>query len=97
LSTGYDSDEKVLIADHNLPSLFAGWIDDDSDDVGKVHLGAVFLCRLPPDQPLSLRSGTEDIHEEGWFSAGEILNMAGRCEQWTVLAVELAAGKRASI
>ncbi len=77
----------------DIPTVFAGWINDDSDDVGRVHLGAVFLCQLQDERHFSLRHGAEDIHEEGWFSPVEIVRMADRCEYWTVLASALAADR----
>jgi predicted NUDIX family phosphoesterase len=92
---------KALVRERNEESVcpdgvkteFAGWINDDSDEVGRVHLGAVFICHLPCGYPFSIRPSPEDIHEEGWFRPYEIVDMACRCEKWTVLAIKLAMEK----
>jgi len=63
--------EEETVCPPGLDARFLGWINDDSDDVGKVHLGSVFLCRLDEHHSFTLRTGTgsEDIHE-AWLIFG---------------------------
>ena len=68
---------------------FIGWINDDSDPVGQVHLGAVHLDEVQNPDSLRIREQGEDLHTQGWWSAGEIMSKAERFEKWSVLAVEL--------
>lgn len=68
---------------------FIGWINDDSDPVGQVHLGAVHLDEVNNPDSLRIREQGEDLHAQGWWSAGEIMSKAERFEKWSVLAVEL--------
>ncbi len=73
-----------------VATAFVGWINDDSDPVGQVHLGAVHLDEVPGAETLRIREHGEDLHAEGWWSAEEISGAADRFEKWSLLAVELA-------
>lgn len=72
-----------------LSSRFIGWINDDSDPVGQVHLGAVHLDEVRNSETLRIREQGEDLHAQGWWSAEEIAAQGERFEKWSLLAVEL--------
>ena len=42
-----------------------GLINDDSDSVGRVHLGLVFICRLSNRSRIKIREGAEDLLFKG--------------------------------
>lgn len=69
---------------------FIGWINDDSDPVGQVHLGAVHLDEVQNPDILRIRAQGEDLHAQGWWSAEKIFEKNERFEKWSILAVELA-------
>lgn len=83
--------EEELLCPGNLDTGFIGWINDDSDPVGQVHLGAVHLCLVQSQEELRLRGGDEDLHQAGWWTIAEIASQRERFEKWSLLAVELAA------
>ncbi len=70
---------------------FCGLINDDSDPVGRVHLGAVFACMVDEPDHVRLRDEGEDLHFEGWWAAGEVEAARKRFEKWSLLAVELVS------
>jgi len=82
--------EEELILSETVTTHFLGWINDDSDPVGQVHLGAVHLCETAGVSAIHIREQGEDIHERGWWSAEEILAQGDRFEKWSILAMRLA-------
>ena len=82
--------EEELICTNAVETLFLGWINDDSDPVGQVHLGAVHLCEVMNTGAVGIRKNGEDIHECGWWSAEEIAAESKRFEKWSILALRLA-------
>ncbi|MBV5329732.1 MAG: hypothetical protein JZU65_19250 [Chlorobium sp.] len=82
--------EEELICRDAVVTHFIGWINDDSDPVGQVHLGAVHLCEAVDESAIHIREQGEDIHERGWWSAEEILAQGVRFEKWSILSVKLA-------
>lgn len=79
--------DEELICPTNLPTIFKGWINDDSDDVGKVHLGVVYICQIKKQADISIRPNGEDIHNIGWRTRGEILTRKNEFEKWSILAL----------
>ncbi len=79
--------EEELLCPTNTPPTFKGWINDDSDAVGKVHLGAVYLCQISNQTDISIRPNGEDLHGIGWLSKEEILARKDEFEKWSVLAL----------
>lgn len=82
-------EELVGMEEDSLPR-FVGWINDDSDAVGLVHLGAVHLYEVYEDDSLHIREHGEDLRALGWWSPEEILSQSARFEKWSMLALELA-------
>ena len=80
---------EELLSPRNLPILFRGWINDDSDDVGRVHLGAVYLCQVESEAEITIRPDGEDLRAIGWLSAAEIRERRVEFEKWSSLALEL--------
>jgi predicted NUDIX family phosphoesterase len=62
-----------------------GWLNDDSNAVGKVHLGIVFLLSLSEDA-VSIRE-TERM-EGGFFPPDEIAMMDRKLETWSQLVLD---------
>ncbi|WP_456388295.1 phosphoesterase [Desulfolithobacter sp.] len=82
--------DEELICQGTIHSRFIGWINDDSDSVGRVHLGAVHLCRVQNEGQVRLRPGGEDLQGLGWLRAGDIRAREDQFEPWSRLALELA-------
>lgn len=72
---------------------FRGWINDDSDHVGQVHIGAVFVTDLPGTDVIAIRPDGEDLVHEGWFTASEIKDRAHEFEKWSLLALKLVENR----
>ena len=81
--------EEELLLDGSYTCRFCGWINDDSDPVGQVHLGAVFLTGLESRSQIAIRPDGEDLLHEGWFRAEEIMARRAEFEKWSVMAVAL--------
>ena len=81
------NEELVLNGPVRVSTL--GIINDDSDPVGRVHLGLVLLCSVASRGAVSLRNGAEDLVFKGWWSPEEVLESAGLFENWSILAVKL--------
>jgi len=84
---------EELLCPESLGAAFLGLINDDSDPVGQVHLGAVHCCHLRPDELLDIRPLSEDLHAHGWWTPEEIFTARHRFEKWSILALELALQK----
>ncbi len=80
--------EEELVVTGPVKTHFIGWINDDSDSVGRVHLGAVFRCETENRDIVRLRTGSEDLHFVGWMKDKEIKKEAKRFEKWSLLAME---------
>ena len=81
--------QEELALGTEIHTRFLGLINDETDEVGQVHLGAVFLC-LPADpDAVRLRLFGEDLHHQGWWTPSRILGRASRFEQWSLFAMEL--------
>lgn len=78
-----------------LPSChprFIGLINDDSNPVSSVHLGAVHLTILPQGADPTIRTASEDLHSHGFWTVATIDQSATRFEGWSLLALSLARG-----
>ena len=68
---------------------FLGMINEDESEVGRCHIGAVFLVELNASRSLTF-SG--EIAEPAWRSAAEL--DLSRFELWSALALRLAAEQK---
>ena len=82
---------EELICPEEMSTLFKGWINDDSDAVGRVHLGAVHLCKVKNETDVIIRPDGEDLREVGWLSVDEIRERRDEFEKWSRLALKLTA------
>ncbi len=85
--------EEELICPGQIATSFIGWINDDSDPVGQVHLGAVHLAEVDDISSFSIRAHGEDIHTRDWWTDKEIMERRELFEKWSLLALELASKK----
>lgn len=68
-----------------------GWINDDSNDVGRVHLGLVLIVKLPPSFGDFLPSSDEGVCDLRWqrltqVSHDQTMNSSD-WESWSCLAI----------
>lgn len=76
--------EEVEIASLDMSSLrFLGFINDDSNDVGKVHLG--LCCTLDVSGKVSVRE-TEKLMGS-WLKKSELPALADEMETWSSLII----------
>ncbi|MEZ0329590.1 MAG: phosphoesterase [Dissulfuribacterales bacterium] len=68
---------------------FLGWINDESNAVGRVHLGAVHVLEMLNADGLGINHG-EHLTHLGWMTAQEVINEATTFETWSVFAAKLA-------
>jgi predicted NUDIX family phosphoesterase len=63
---------------------FAGLLWDDRDDVGKRHLGLVYVCDVEPSQ---VRPAASEIEPVGWFFPDQLIAAlpAPAWESWSAL------------
>ncbi len=80
---------EELVCPNTVETSFLGWINDDSDEVGQVHLGAVHLCRVPIPEDIGIRSDEEGLYNAGWMSRQEVLERKDQFEKWSILALAL--------
>ncbi len=67
---------------------FLGWINDESNAVGRVHMGAVHLLKVTTAENLSITHG-EHLTHSGWMTAQEVIEKAEAFETWSILAARL--------
>lgn len=68
---------------------FLGWINDESNAVGRVHLGAVHVLEVADAHSLGINHG-EHLTHVGWMTAREVMDHMQAFETWSVLAARLA-------
>ena len=60
-------------------------LNDDSNDVGKVHLGVVHVLRV--DAP-DVRKREDKITEAGFKTVAELRDMRDRLETWSAICLD---------
>lgn len=68
---------------------FIGWINDESNAVGRVHLGAVHILEVANAEGLFINHG-EHLTHQGWMTARGVMDHMQAFETWSVLAARLA-------
>ena len=96
LSAAYRERNEELEISGPVGSRTLGIINDDSDAVGRVHLGLVMLCSVEDQGQIRLRQGQEDLLFKGWWSKEEIYSQKEIFEPWSILALELIEVCKAS-
>ncbi len=77
-------EEVVIDGDSDFPLKFVGTLNDDTNPVGSVHLGFVFVA-LVGDRDVAIRE-TEKM-EGFWTPADELEALEGPLETWSELLV----------
>lgn len=79
--------EEVFV-DATGAAKLLGFLNDDSNAVGKVHLGLVFALDLPTKD---VRIREDESHElVGWFDQGGLADLAPEMETWSQILVKEA-------
>jgi predicted NUDIX family phosphoesterase len=78
--------EEELVFDGNLDYLnFVGCIYDDSNDVGRVHFGMVYVLEL--DSP-EVDTSDPSITDLRWLSTADLIDVRDRLENWSQMIVD---------
>ncbi len=77
-------DEELSIADGHTQEIL-GLLNDDSNEVGQVHLGVVHLVTLESDQ---VEAGEAVIEELRFLTLGELQERKEQLESWSQICVD---------
>lgn len=78
-------EEMGLLEVATFPTL-AGWLRDDSNDVGQRHLGVVYTCEVEPGDVVPQAAEVEPV---GWLTRAELrARPAADWETWSAILVE---------
>jgi predicted NUDIX family phosphoesterase len=77
-------DEELSIADGHTQEIL-GLLNDDSNEVGQVHLGVVHLVTLESDQ---VEAGEAVIEELQFLTLGELQERKEQLESWSQICVD---------
>jgi predicted NUDIX family phosphoesterase len=83
--------EEVHI-DSTYREHIVGVINDDSDEVGRVHFGIVHIWDLKADR--SVRPREEQIEVLGFLSMNELRAQIEQLENWSRIAIEMTTDVR---
>ena len=81
-------DEELNIAGKHTQRVI-GLINDDSNEVGQVHLGVVHLFELETDEVTSNEDAIQDLR---FLTLAELLANIGNLETWSAICVRHLAG-----
>ncbi len=79
---------EELICPPELTTEFMGWINDDTDQVGQVHLGVACRCLLPDKSTIKIRPDGEDLQAVGWLTSAEIHQRKDEFERWSIISLQ---------
>jgi predicted NUDIX family phosphoesterase len=87
--------EELFIESESLEFDIFGLINDDSDDVGKVHIGIVNICDIDEDAEVEINE-TEQLAGD-WVSLEYLLkeDVFARLENWSQITVKALTGDQA--
>jgi predicted NUDIX family phosphoesterase len=85
-------DEELRITGNHTQKVI-GLINDDSNEVGQVHLGVVHLFELESDQVVSNEDAIQDIQ---FYTLEELTAMTERLETWSQICVRHLASQAVS-
>ncbi len=85
-TTGVDReiDEELNIAGSHTQEIL-GLINDDSNEVGKVHLGVVHLFTLENDE---VTAAEDNIHDLQFFTLDELSERRDQLESWSQICLD---------
>jgi len=82
------AEEVKIDSPHHLSC--EGLINDDETEVGRVHLGVVYLCKV--DSP-NVTPNEADILEAGFLPVAELLDRLDEFETWSSICLAAVYGK----
>jgi predicted NUDIX family phosphoesterase len=74
-------EEELVLDGIELELEYRGTLNDDSNEVGQVHLGLIYTCHVAPDADVAIRE-TEKM-EGRWWELDDLAREAGRLESWS--------------
>ena len=77
--------EEELVIETAFTSRCVGLINDDQNDVGRVHLGIVHVCEV--ESP-TLRAREMDLVEAGFRTVDELQNDIDQFETWSQICLK---------
>jgi len=80
-------EEVTFKAPHEL--VCAGLINDDESEVGRVHLGVVYLCKIERPEVIP---NEEDILDAGFRPVGDLLTKLDQFETWSSMCLSAIYG-----
>lgn len=86
-NTNRELEEELFINSNNQKLEYIGLINDDSDEVGKYHIGILAILELDEDAEVSVRE-TEQL-KGYWTTPIELLKEENRLESWSKFAVNI--------
>lgn len=96
VSVGREIKEEIKFlggVERDLDMFSAGMLIDDTNDVGKVHLGVLLVVTLP--DAMDMECIEDELDSIGFLSAEELLSGAYPLENWTRIALEHFVAKSA--
>lgn len=80
--------EELVLEEKQLehPPFLVGYINDDENEVGKVHLGAVVMTGIVPGQTIEVRE--TDTLEGMFMTAEELQNNIDQFESWSQYVIQ---------
>jgi predicted NUDIX family phosphoesterase len=73
---------EELFVESDVDPLYVGTLNDDSNEVGRVHLGLVYVCRVPREA-VSVRETEKMVGE--WYTRDQLEAVQDRLETWSRL------------
>jgi predicted NUDIX family phosphoesterase len=78
-------EEVDLAHSGSIKECLCGYINDDSNGVGRVHFGVVHLCEV--ESPV-IRSREEEVIEEGFLTLAELKERYNELENWSKICLD---------
>jgi len=78
--------EELVTYGSVFNSTLMGFVNNESDKVGQVHLGALFIVEFPHYRPPKLKC--DSMAEPKWYTLDEIHTIWSQCEVWSQLAID---------
>lgn len=78
--------EELIINTKSREGRTIGFINDDINDVGRVHIGLLVVQDLPKDAKVTVRE--TDQLEGQWVTLNELREMKDQLESWSQIALD---------
>lgn len=80
------SEELNIVTQYKLNPKIVGFINDEQDEVGKVHFGIVVLIVLPDDTKVSVKE--TDQLKGSWMTLDELMEKYDDLENWSKIVLD---------